>query len=67
MQFLTAEDLVKRWNGAVIARTLANWRTQGKGPKFRKIGGKVRYHIDDVVEWEESRRVSSTAEFDKLD
>jgi hypothetical protein len=32
-------------------RTLDNMRWRGTGPKFRKHGGRIVYHIDDLVEW----------------
>lgn len=35
----------------VSTYTLALWRTQGKGPRYRKFGQAVRYHRDDLVEW----------------
>lgn len=28
--------------------TLAAWRTQRRGPTWRKIGGSVRYGVDDI-------------------
>ena len=31
--------------------TLANWRCQGKGPKYSKIGHVIRYRIEDVDRW----------------
>ena len=43
--------------------TLENMRSQGTGPPFRKLGGRVFYHIDDVREWlREMRRRSSSGE-----
>lgn len=51
--FLTAAELVERWNGAVQVGTLANWRSQGKGPIYQKIGSKVLYPLSKVIEWEE--------------
>jgi predicted DNA-binding transcriptional regulator AlpA len=33
------------------AQTLANWRCQSKGPKYRKIGRRVIYVFADVQEW----------------
>ena len=34
------------------AATLADWRGQpGKGPKFRKVGGRVIYDVTDLIEW----------------
>jgi predicted DNA-binding transcriptional regulator AlpA len=36
----------------VTPKTLANWASQGKGPKFRKPGGRlVLYAIDDLEAW----------------
>src|SRR6516164_3912173 len=29
-------------------KTLATWRTQGKGPRFVKVGGRVFYYRDDL-------------------
>ena len=31
--------------------TLANWRYQGRGPAFVKVGRHVRYRRRDVVAW----------------
>ncbi len=32
----------------IAERTLENWRAQGCGPKFSKVGHRtVKYHIDD--------------------
>jgi excisionase family DNA binding protein len=35
----------------VPASTLANWRYQGRGPAFVRLGGHVRYRASDVTEW----------------
>jgi len=32
-------------------QTLANWRSQGKGPGYKKIGRMIRYPVADVEEW----------------
>lgn len=31
--------------------TLANWRYQGRGPAFLRVGRHVRYRAEDVAEW----------------
>lgn len=31
--------------------TLANWRSQGGGPPFLKVGGRVGYRLSDVEAW----------------
>ena len=36
-------------------RTLEKMRTAGGGPRFRKHGRYVRYHIDDLDEWSADR------------
>jgi predicted site-specific integrase-resolvase len=32
----------------VAEGTLANWRIQGKGPRFVRIGGKICYRDEDI-------------------
>ncbi len=53
--YLTPEDISKRYKGTISPRTLANWRSSGEGPAFTKIGGRVLYPLDKVMEWEEKR------------
>ncbi|UCI32119.1 helix-turn-helix transcriptional regulator [Mesorhizobium sp. B4-1-4] len=36
-------------------RTLEKMRLTGAGPKFRKHGRYVRYHIDELDEWSKGR------------
>ena len=33
---------------AISVETLRHWRSQGRGPRFRKIGRCVRYHEADL-------------------
>ncbi|GJL98842.1 MAG: DNA-binding protein [Methyloligella sp.] len=42
-------------------RTLDNLRWIGTGPKFRKHGGRIVYHIDDLEAWSEKRLRISTS------
>ncbi|MCX4098320.1 helix-turn-helix transcriptional regulator [Nocardia sp. alder85J] len=52
-KWLTRIELAKRLG--LKPKTLANWASLGIGPKFTKgIGGRARYHIDDVERWEAS-------------
>lgn len=51
--FLSPQELSDRYRGKIKIKTLANWRTDGIGPKFEKIGGAVLYRLDDVIEWEQ--------------
>ena len=63
-------SLKVRWPSSICARTevpsfsggivsekyLANMDSSGKGPKNRfRLGRKIVYHVDDLVEWLESR------------
>ena len=43
-------------------RTLEKMRVQGGGPKYRKHGRYVRYHIDDLTAWSEARSRGSTSD-----
>lgn len=46
-------------------RTLEKMRTAGGGPRFRKHGRYVRYHIDDLDAWSEAHGKTSTSEPDR--
>ncbi|AGI68680.1 hypothetical protein OAN307_c31460 [Octadecabacter antarcticus 307] len=43
-------------------RTLQKWRVIGYGPDHYKIGRNVRYRLDDLNAWINSRRRSHTSE-----
>lgn len=49
------QDLAERWG--IPVRTLAAWRYQGKGPAYLKIGGAVRYRLEDVEAYENENLV----------
>jgi Helix-turn-helix domain len=46
----TPEDLAAFLNDIPV-KTLAQWRSKGIGPKYRKIGRHVRYDWADVHAW----------------
>lgn len=52
--FLTAHQVIDRWNGVIKVGTLANWRARRVGPSFVKLRGRVLYPLDKIVEWEAS-------------
>ena len=54
--FLTPQQVASRYGNAITIRTLANWRSTGQGPDYIKVGGKVMYPADAVLEWEKSRK-----------
>lgn len=41
-------------------RTLEKMRTIGGGPRYRKHGRYVRYHIDDLDGWSNARAKAAT-------
>jgi hypothetical protein len=54
-QYLTPEELVRRFRGTVSLQGLANWRSDGIGPNPTKIGGRVLYLLTEVERWEKRR------------
>lgn len=48
-QWLTADQLAMYL--AVSVETLKHWRAHAKGPRYHKIGRKVRYAKADVDSW----------------
>lgn len=59
--FLTPQELVSRYEGRVNVRTLANWRSAGVSPPFTKVGGRILYPLNELIEWERKRTVGSTS------
>jgi predicted DNA-binding transcriptional regulator AlpA len=47
---LTAPEKVAKQLG-VTAQTLANWRSEGAGPRFVKVGRLVYYRRPDICAW----------------
>jgi hypothetical protein len=47
---LTPNALAKRWG--IKPNTLKQWRWNGKGSKFIKIGGRALYRLTDVEDFE---------------
>lgn len=47
---------------SIEVATLRRWRWAGKGPRFRKIGGAVRYHPQDLAHFIEASTRRSTSE-----
>ena len=43
--------------------TLDNMRWMGTGPRFRKHGGRIYYHLDELKEWSLNSRRNSTSEY----
>jgi Helix-turn-helix domain len=60
---LTASAAAKYLGGldAISEKTLAQWRSQGKGPPFLKIGARVLYAKSDLDKYIASCRRTRTA------
>lgn len=58
---MSPAELAAFLGGEFPEKTLANWRSQGSGPKFLKIGRHVRYRSADVEAWLSSREVEAGA------
>jgi len=48
----TVEDVAEYLQ--VPVKTLYQWRTQGRGPRGRRVGRYLRYRQADVVAWVDS-------------
>jgi len=49
MDLLTTKQAA--WMATMEPGTFVKWRSRGKGPRFVKLGGKVRYRRSDVLEF----------------
>ena len=47
---MNQQQLADRWD--LSQRTLERWRVIGQGPHFIKIGGRVVYRMEDILEYE---------------
>jgi predicted site-specific integrase-resolvase len=55
---LTPNDLAERWK--LTPATLSQWRWNGKGPYFMKLGRRILYRIEDVENFEQEQRRQNT-------
>ena len=44
----------------ISPRTLEQWRWQGRGPRYLKIGGRVVYRLSDIETFESARVHTNT-------
>lgn len=51
----------------VKPKTLANWRSLGRGPAFLKLGARVVYDDADVDAWLSKQRRTSTSDPGRAD
>lgn len=55
---LNQKQLAARWS--ISEATLERWRSEGLGPKFLKLCGRVLYRQVDIEAYEESCLATST-------
>ena len=53
LKHLGQVELAARWN--VSPRPLERWRWVGIGPRFLKLGGRVKYRLSDIELFEQKR------------
>jgi len=58
--YLTQGQLAEHWQ--VAESTLERWRSEGIGPIYMKMMGRVRYRLSDVMDFEEDSLRGSTSE-----
>ena len=58
MQHLGQKALADRWQ--ISPCTLEQWRWQGKGPLYLKLGGRVVYRLADVEVFETTNLQANT-------
>lgn len=59
-KYLTPELVTERLPG-ITKGQLAQWRYQGIGPRYRKLGKKILYVESEVIDWVESSARQGTA------
>ncbi|MBX7135995.1 MAG: helix-turn-helix domain-containing protein [Fimbriimonadaceae bacterium] len=60
IKHLNQRQLADRWD--VSEATLERWRTEGIGPVFLKLQGRVLYRVEDVESFEADSLRKSTSE-----
>jgi hypothetical protein len=50
---LNQKELARRWG--ISHRTLERWRSEGRGPAYLKLGGRVLYRLPDIEAFEHSQ------------
>lgn len=59
VKHLNQAELAERWG--VSEATLERWRSDGNGPIFMKLQGRVLYRLEDVELYEVQCRQKSTS------
>ncbi|WP_112321973.1 helix-turn-helix transcriptional regulator [Oceanibium sediminis] len=57
--YIRERELAARWRRSL--RTVQRMRIAGNGPPYLRIGEAILYHIEDVVAFENARRIGGEA------
>ena len=57
---LTPSTLAARWK--ITPHTLSQWRWNGRGPQFLKVGRRILYKLNDVEAFEEKKIYQNTSQ-----
>lgn len=60
INYLTQTQLAERWQDT--ESTLERWRSEGIGPIYRKMMGRVHYRLSDITDFEEDSHRGSTSQ-----
>ena len=60
-KLLTPEDLADRWN--LTETTLSQWRWNGCGPRYIKMGKGIRYRLSEIERFEDQKTCQDTSEY----
>jgi len=55
--FIGRAEVSKYFPGILTPKTLANLASRGLGPPYFKVGRKVVYRTEDLLEWLSSRAI----------
>ena len=57
--YLTATKLAARWH--ITPHTLGQWRWNGRGPRFSKMGKRILYKLENVEKFEAQMEYDNTS------
>jgi hypothetical protein len=62
-RYLSPKELSRHLDDKISPKTLANWRSAGRGPRFRRVGNKILYPMSSVEAWETTTEYGSTRDY----
>lgn len=61
-RLLNTREAIEYCGGHWHETTWRRWRVEGRGPRFRRLEGKVLYRVADLDTWIDSQARDSTSE-----